>query len=90
MKRLSQADRLLNLLKDGKEHGTPEIQIAVYGANHLGSARIAARAHDLRKRGYTIHTREEGTICYYRLEVKPRARVEYVNIDGIMHARVME
>ncbi len=54
MKRPSQADRLLKLLSDGKEHRTDEIQQVVYGANHLGTARIASRADDLRKRGYDI------------------------------------
>lgn len=64
----TQKDRLLNLLSDGNYHDTPEIQAVVYGANHLGVARIASRINDLRNDGYLIETKhKDGTIYCYRL-----------------------
>lgn len=49
MKTLSQTDRIYNLLMDHKPHRTDEIQIKIYGANHLGTARISGRVSDIRR-----------------------------------------
>jgi hypothetical protein len=46
----AQTDKLYQLLLDGKPHRTDEIQISVYGAAHLGVARIGARIFDLQKK----------------------------------------
>jgi hypothetical protein len=44
----SQTDRLYELLKDGKPYRTDQIQVLIYGANHLGVARIGARIADIK------------------------------------------
>ena len=63
----SQKERLLALLGDGEWHTTPEIQEQVYGANHLGVARIASRVSDLRKEGYDIESKKyDKSIWMYR------------------------
>ena len=67
----SQKAKLLKLLQDGEFHATPEIQEVVYGASHLGCARIAARADDLRRDGHIIESRKiSRTIWEYRLGQK--------------------
>lgn len=64
----SQTARLLTLLQDGAWHTTPEIQEKVYGADHLGIARIASRVADLKKEGHDIVSEKDaGTIWKYRL-----------------------
>jgi hypothetical protein len=64
----SQKDRLLTMLADYRWHTTPEIQVAVYGANHLGVARIGARVQDLRDDGHTIESEKvTKSIWQYRL-----------------------
>ena len=72
---MSQTQKLLELLKDGKKHSTPEIQVYVYGANHLGVARISARVDDLRKLGYNIPNAEPDpinpAISWYRMIIDP-------------------
>lgn len=45
----SQTDRLMQLLSDFQWHSTPEILLTVYGSDHLGIARIAARVSDAKK-----------------------------------------
>lgn len=47
---MSQLDRLYDLLDDGLPHRTDEIMAVVYGSEHLGLARCAARIYDLKKR----------------------------------------
>lgn len=67
----SQKDRLLRMLQDGQWHDTPSIQREVYGADHLGVARIGARADDLRNDGHTIESKKVSkTIWAYRLVKK--------------------
>lgn len=67
----SQKQRLLTLLSDYEWHTTPQIQIAVYGANHLGIARVAARCNDLKNDGYDIESRKvTQSIWEYRLVEK--------------------
>jgi hypothetical protein len=69
----SQTQKLYELLKDGERHSTREIQIFVYGSDHLGSARIAARIADLRKEGHDIPNAErdehDPTVYWYRMKV---------------------
>lgn len=75
MKGGTQTIRLLELLKDRRIHGTDEIQEKVYGRSHLGSARIAARIHDLRKRYKILGTWIEPPIYGYRLVRKLKETV---------------
>lgn len=97
MKKLSQADRLLKLLSDGKPHSTPEIQLVVYGADHLGTANIKARIDDLRNRGYEIPRAEQDksnpSVYWYQLgnppKPKPRLVPQVVEIEGIKHVRLV-
>ena len=66
----TQVERLLKLLSDGLWHDTPEILASVYGAAHLGIARIASRVSDLRTAGHHIDSRRKsGTIHEYRMAV---------------------
>lgn len=46
----SQADRLWNLLRDGRPHRTDEILSLVYGSEHAGIARIGARIADVKNK----------------------------------------
>ena len=67
----SQKQRLLTLLADYEWHSTPQIQIAVYGANHLGIARVAARINDLKNDGHDIESKKiTQAIWSYRLVEK--------------------
>jgi hypothetical protein len=45
-----QAERLYKLLQDKKAHRTDEILQEIYGASHLGIARISARIYDVKQR----------------------------------------
>lgn len=47
---MSQINLLYDLLDDGLPHRTDEIMKVVYGADHLGLARVSARIFDLKKR----------------------------------------
>jgi hypothetical protein len=67
---MTQADRLYELLKDGKPHQTDEILRVVYGSEHMGIARIGARVADLKERGYQILGRsdpENRKLYWYKL-----------------------
>lgn len=67
----SQKQRLLSLLSDGEWYDTPSIQYAVYGGEHLGVARIAARIGDLKKDGHDIESKKVSkSIWCYRLVKK--------------------
>ena len=93
MRKPSQADRILKLLSDGKPYSTIEIMERVYGGSHLGIARIGARVHDLRGKGHEIDgwkDKENPAIFWYQLKVKPKPRVEYVQVEGVIHARVVQ
>ena len=66
--KVSQKERLKLLLSDGLWHDTPEIQNAVYGKNHLGVARIAARIKDLKDEGCIIECKNvENKIWAYKM-----------------------
>lgn len=71
----SQRSRLWRLLLDGHWHNTNEIQEKVYGKDHLGTANIKARIHEIRKaledkgNTYEIVTAQEvGSLYRYRLQ----------------------
>lgn len=67
---LTQKARLLAVLKDYQWHSTTELLERVYGAGHLGIARLAARINDLRKDDYRIESKKVGgTIWSYRLMI---------------------
>lgn len=67
----SQKQKLLTFLSDHEWKTTPQIQVAVYGANHLGVARIAPRILDLKNDGYDIESRKiTQAIWSYRLVEK--------------------
>tara|TARA_R110000868_G_scaffold399462_1_gene673223 strand:- start:284 stop:889 length:606 start_codon:yes stop_codon:yes gene_type:complete len=67
-KRLSQKDKIFNLLQDGRWYDTPSIQIAVYGANHCGSAAIPTRVSELNNPVKIIESRAKaGSIWEYRM-----------------------
>lgn len=100
MKRPSQADRLLKLLSDGQEHSTDEIQRLVYGADHLGTARIASRVDDLRARGYDIPKAykkdRHSTIYWYQMKLEGKAAPQkkfipqFVIVNGVRRVRMVE
>lgn len=67
-KGLSQKERLLAVLRDGEWHDTVGIQRDVYGAEHLGNVRTAARVKDLKNDGHMIESKKlSKTIWAYRL-----------------------
>lgn len=65
----SQKAKLLDLLLDYQWHTTREICKVVYGSEHFGGSRYAARIRDLKDDGWDITDAEhvEGTIYQYRL-----------------------
>lgn len=68
---MSQTDKLYRLLSDYEWHLTPEILEKVYGASHLGIARISARILDV-KRKYVVDIESEsvhGSLWKYRLKM---------------------
>lgn len=76
---MSQADKLLELLSDGKPHSTVEIMRVVYGGDHLGVARIASRVSELRERGWIIESKPgkiNKTVWWYRLTSEPEKAPE--------------
>lgn len=94
---MTQAQRLLELLSDGRAHRTDEIMRVVYGSDHLGIARISARVWDLndrfKKQGrperiVSEKDPEHPTLYFYRLVgsrriVLPPARPEPVAPDRV-------
>lgn len=75
---MTQADRLLELLRDGRPHSTVEILRAVYNLpENKGIARIGARIHDLRRKGHHIEGRPgkiNKSVWWYRLTPKEEAQ----------------
>jgi len=74
---LSQAERLYNLLSDGRPHRTDEILARVYGSAHCGIARIGARIWDIKKK-YGVNIKctpddENKTLYWYRMEISAPA-----------------
>jgi hypothetical protein len=69
---ISQSERLLNLLKDGRPHRTDEILAKVYGSEHLGVARISARINDIKRQGYQITGYKDNrntALYWYKMDV---------------------
>ncbi len=68
---MSQINLLYDLLYDGKPHRSDEILKIVYGSEHLGIARLAARVYDVKKRmGVMIKSwpdPEKPTLTWYML-----------------------
>jgi len=50
MKKITQADKLYTLLRDGKPHRVDEICDYVYGYDRLPGARVAARVYDIKRK----------------------------------------
>ena len=72
MRKPTQTDLLLKLLSDGMPHSTAEICRDVYGADHLGCARIGARIFELRRKGHRISghkSKENAAIYVYRMDL---------------------
>jgi len=71
MKKESQTTRLYNLLSDNLPHRTDEIQIEVYGRDHLGTARISGRISEI-KQGYGVrilgwHDEDIPSLYWYQM-----------------------
>jgi hypothetical protein len=69
---MSRTKRLYELLHDGLWHRTDEILRVVYGAEHLGIARIGALVDDLKRAGFTIEGKRDAeytTLWWYRMTV---------------------
>jgi biotin operon repressor len=63
---MTQNDKLIQLLKDSNWHSNMEI------LNKISIWRVSARIFDLKKRGYTIETKNgEGALYWYRMLVEP-------------------
>ena len=61
MKPLSQNDRILAVLADGREHEMRDIH------REAGFCRLNSRISELRNRGYVIECQREGGLYFYRL-----------------------
>lgn len=67
-----QHERVFDFMSDGNEHTLPELRqkcFEVYGTTDMETA-ISARIRDFRKErfgGYTVETRRDGGLWYYRL-----------------------
>ena len=88
---MSQATKLLALLRDGRPHSTVEIMERVYGGSHLGLARIGARIYDLKQRGHVIEGKrdEKNPAIYWYQLTNPKPVVKYVPVvvDGVTMMR---
>lgn len=71
---MSQAQDILELLKDGEIHPTTEIVRKVYHLKGAGICRVGARIYDLRQQGYDIQSKtysNGGKVwCYWLNESK--------------------
>jgi hypothetical protein len=88
--KLSQASRLLALLKDGQPHSTVEIMERVYGGSHLGLARVGARIYDLKNKGHEIRgwkDEKNPAVYWYQMKVKPKLVPMKVVVDGVEMVR---
>lgn len=70
---MTQIEKLLSVLGDGRRHTVPELIRKVYGIKKPSSARLAARIHDLRRRGFAIHSDPiTPTKWWYQMEVEKK------------------
>ena len=70
---MSQANKIYDLLKDGRPHRTDEIMAVCYGGSHLGLARIGARIWDLKKQGHDFNgwkDKNNPALYWYQLKEK--------------------
>lgn len=85
---MSQTEKLFLLLSDYKPHSTFEIAEKVYGAGHLGCARIAARVFDLKKKlkqGFSITSwsdEENKTMTWYKLIPPKEGQLKLPGMTG--------
>jgi hypothetical protein len=83
--KISQTTRLYDLLSDGNPHSTNEIQLVIYGREHLGYANIHGRITDIRKkyglRVINFKDDEVKSLSYYQIvnDDKVELREEYKN-----------
>ena len=73
--KMSQTEKLINLLIDGQEHSTVEIMDKVYGGDHLGLARVGARIFDAKQKGYSIVGRRDknkSSVYWYKMILEPK------------------
>jgi hypothetical protein len=72
----SQRERLKRVLEDGAPHRSDELLRVVYGSDHLGLARLAARVYDLKKTlpvGVGVKSWRDSdhpTLTWYRMGIK--------------------
>lgn len=74
----SQTTRIFTFLSDGSWHSNFTLIKNIYKMNGPASARLAARIHDLKKRGYTIESRRDKVNRkrhWYRMELEPNKLV---------------
>ena len=72
------------LLLDGYPHRTDEIMRVVYGADHLGVARIASRIADLKNRGHVLvgwKDEERPSLYWYQITKAAPEKSFVKNID---------
>jgi hypothetical protein len=79
--KISQTERLYNLLSDGEPHSTVEILNRIYGVDHAGYANIHGRITDIRKKYHLniINFKDDNTktLTYYQIIPKePEIRLE--------------
>lgn len=68
---MTQLEKLLTVLKDGRVHTVPELIKKVYEMDKPSSARLAARIYDLKQKGYKINSDAlTPTKWWYQLEVE--------------------
>ena len=78
----SQAERLWEVLRDGRPHRTDEILTRVYGSEHAGIARIGARISDVKRnhhveiKGYK--DKQIPSLYWYHAQVPEVLRVQTV------------
>ena len=81
---MSQSNRLEAMLLDGYPHRTDEIMRVVYGADHLGIARIASRITDLKDRGHVIvgwKDEERPSLYWYQITKAAPEKSLVKNVD---------
>lgn len=79
---MSQESRLYELLKDYQKHSTAEIQIKVYGRNHLGVARISGRIFNIKKKHKVnincFKDEKNPSLSWYQMEIPSENQEEKV------------
>lgn len=73
---MTQTEKLFHLLRDQKPYRTDKILSQVYGSEHLGIARIAARIYDM-KQQYNVEVdcwkdKKTKTLFWYQITKMPK------------------